>query len=161
MEMLLRSSLYMVTALMIHMIMNVTNPNLINNKIEIPLILIITPFVISKIPLLGTKSLMESGMQPLMATLVTVGISFMVYLMVKEIKDSKQGDPLSTFLNESEYFTIGGMKVNREFLVTITIVLIIEMGLQQLYLRRKGKLEEDKIIKALSKFFKDKCPTIG
>lgn len=158
MEMFLRSSLYMVTALMLHMIMNAANPDLINNKIEIPLILVITPFVISKIPLLGTKSLMESGMQPLMATLVTVAVSFMVYLMVKEIKASKQADPLSKFLNETDYFTIGGMKVNREFMVTITIVLIIEMGLQQLYLSRKGKQDEDKIFKALTKFFKDKCP---
>ena len=139
-------------ALLTHALFNIGPDFGLSKQIQYPLIIAITPYVISKLPLLGTKDLMTSGTQPLVSLafllLCTIGAQY----LVREIKQSNQNDIISKYVKDPEPLAIEGFKIERDFVFVLFIVLIAEILFQGLTARNKYNQMEKAMIRALEKY---------
>ena len=139
-------------ALLTHAVFNI-GPNFgLSKQIQYPLIIGITPYVISKLPLLSTKDLMTSGIQPLMSLTFLLLCTIGAQHLVREIKLSNQKDIISTYIKDSEPLAIQGFKFERDFVFVLIIVLIAETIFQGLTARNKYSQLEKALLRALEKY---------
>lgn len=158
MDLILRSALFATGAGLLHMGINTTIPNAMNTRLETLLVISLTPYALGMIPgILGIGDVMKAGMIPLVSLLTIIGMTFAVTFLVKEMKDVGGSDALSRYLNNPEDVKIGSVRLNREFVTTLAIVLALEFVVQYLYvsLRRDNSNTnmQAQVLKALEKFY--------
>lgn len=133
--------------------------NMLHDSIEYPFLIAITPYLISLLPLLGTRKLMEGNFQPLVSLLLLAGLSFCMYYLVNYVKYNKQTDFVSIFLNKND-ISIGFLKINRVFVIVLALVLLIELISQHLSksIAKQDRIKEFEkaVTRSLAKFFADK-----
>ena len=158
MELALRTILFATGATFLHMGVNTAIPNAFNTRLETLLVIALTPYALSMVPgVLGLGDIMKSGMIPLVSLLTIVGITFAVTFLVKEMKDVGGSDALSKYLNDPDDVKVGYARLNREFVTTLAIVLVIDFVVQYLYVTRKRAKSninvQNQVVKALERFF--------
>jgi hypothetical protein len=159
MSLLIRSGLYSTGAIGLHVLINSLLPDLMNNKLETIIIISLTPYVISILPrILGLDEIMKVGMIPLVSLLMMVGLTFGVMTLVKEMKEAGGSDFLSRFLNRGEDVEIfKGVRLNREFAVTLGLVVVLDLMIQFLYMKRLRTKDNNQVQrnveKGLEKFY--------
>ena len=143
----------MVFALIVHSLFNISNLFDISDQIQYPLVIAITPYIISKLPLLGTKDLMTQGAQPLLSLIFLILCTIGVQYITKQIKTNSQNDFLSKFLKEKKYVSYKGFKVKRETLnPKLAVVLLSEFIFQSLVSKNEHDKLEKTLLKVLTKF---------
>ena len=139
-------------AMLIQSVFNVSNMVSLSKQIQYPLIIAFTPYLISKIPLLGTKDLMKTGTQPLLSLVFMVICTIVIQYIAKEIKGSSQTDFLSKYVQDDEPLTIGNLTIQKDFIVVLAFVLISELLFQAVARRNKSSKLEEAMIRALKKY---------
>ena len=97
-------------------------------------------------------------MIPLASLLMMVGLTFGVMALVKDMKEIGGNDFISKFLNGGEDIEIfNGVKLNREFIVTLNLVVILDLMIQFLYMKRMRTKDNNRVQrnveKGLSNFY--------
>ena len=147
-----RILLIAVFAVLIQSLFNISNSFGLSKQIQYPLIIALTPYLIAKLPVLGTKNLMSSGAQPLMSLVFMVICTIIIQYVVKEIKSSSQMDFLSSYLKDDEPLGIGSLQIQRDFIVILCGVLFCELLFQKVASRKKYNELEKVVLSALTKF---------
>lgn len=142
----------MLFALLTHAFFNISPDLGLSKQIQYPLIIALTPYIISKLPLLGTKSLMMKGVQPLISMVFLTISSVIVQYVVKEIKNNSQKDPLSTYIKNKEPMRVEGFEIKRDFVFVLVMVLICEFIFQGIVSVNESNKMEKAMLRALSKF---------
>lgn len=149
---LIRSLLIAIFAILIHSVFNISKNVSLSAQIQYPLIVAITPFVISKIPLLGTRDLMAAGGQPFMSLLFMVCSTVLMQYLIEEIKKNNQNDFLSTYLKNDTPLQFGQLEIQRDFVILIAFVLFLDFFYQLYNKNQKYKTMEKVVLRALAKF---------
>lgn len=147
-----RILLIAIFAILTQSLFNVSHSFAVSKQIQYPLIIALTPYLISKLPILGTKNLMSAGVQPLMSLVFMIICTIIIQYVVKEIKNSKQVDFLSTYIKDDDPIAFGSMKVERDFIVILILVLVCEFIFQKFAARSKHNELEKVVLSALTKF---------
>lgn len=148
---LFRIGLIAISAILIHSIFNLHPIVSLSEQIQYPLIIGITPYFISKLPILGTRNLMASGTQPLIALTFMILSTIVIQFISRQIKYSKQTDWLSEYIKKEE-FDLNGFKIKSDFLFVLTFVLLSEFLFQMISSRKKKQDLENIVIRALKKY---------
>lgn len=143
-------------AVLIQSLFNISNSFALSKQMQYPLIIALTPYLISKLPVLGTKNLMSSGAQPLVSLVFMVICTIVIQYVVKEIKGSSQMDFLSSYLKNNEPISIGSLQIQRDFIVILGVVLFGELLFQKLASKKKFNELEKVVLSALTKFHSKK-----
>lgn len=143
-------------AVLIQSLFNISNSFALSKQMQYPLIIALTPYLISKLPVLGTKNLMSSGAQPLVSLVFMVICTIVIQYVVKEIKGSSQMDFLSSYLKDNEPISIGSLQIQRDFIVILGVVLFGELLFQKLASKKKFNELEKVVLSALTKFHSKK-----
>lgn len=143
-------------AVLIQSLFNISNSFALSKQMQYPLIIAVTPYLISKLPVLGTKNLMSSGAQPLVSLVFMVICTIVIQYVVKEIKGSSQMDFLSSYLKNNEPISIGSLQIQRDFIVILGVVLFGELLFQKLASKKKFNELEKVVLSALTKFHSKK-----
>jgi hypothetical protein len=146
----------MIFALLTHALFNINSAFSLNKHIQYPLIIAFTPYLISKLPLLGTRNLMVKGIQPLISTAFLLICTIVVQYIVKEMKTIKQTDFLSLYLKDEKKLRVQGFEIKRDFLVVLIIVLLSEFGFQSIVSANEYDKLEKALLRALAKYHEKK-----
>jgi hypothetical protein len=139
-------------AILAQSLFNVSNVLSLSKQIQYPLIIALTPYLISKLPLLGTKNLMSTGVQPLLSLVFMTICTVVIQYIMKEIKSSSQVDFLSKYIKDEEPLRIGDIKIEKDFVVILSFVLLSELIFQSVGQQNKYTKLEDAMLRALKKF---------
>lgn len=151
-----RLSFITVFALLTHALFNIS-PNFgLSKQLQYPLIIAFTPYLISKLPLLGTKDLMTKGVQPLVSMTFFLLCTIVVQYVVKEISQNKQMDILSKYIKDKEPLRISGFEIKRDFIVILAVVLSSEFLFQEIVAQKEANKLEDIVYRALTRYHEKK-----
>ena len=139
-------------ALLTHALFNIGPDFGLSKQIQYPMIIAITPYIISKLPLLGTKDLMTSGVQPLVSLTFLILCTIGVQYLVREIKSSTQNDQISKYIKDPKPLAIQGFKIERDFVFVLVSVLAAEILFQSLVSQNKHTQMEKALLRALEKY---------
>ena len=141
-SMLIRSSLILCIALLLHVLSNFNT--LAPNLVMYPIILAISPYMVSKLPLLGTKSLMETGIQPLFSLLLISGFAVFGTILVDFIKNS-ENNKIGIFLQSLKPVNVGPVQIQPEFVIVSVLTLFLELLFQEMYFKKKVRDEKKQL----------------
>jgi hypothetical protein len=151
---LFRVSFIIIFALLTHALFNVSPSFGLSKQIQYPLIIALTPYLISKLPLLGTKDLMMKGIQPLVSMTFFIICTIIVQYIVKEISQNSQLDFLSIYIKDKKPLRIEGFEIKRDFIVVLIVVMISEFIFQGIISANEYDRLEKALLRALTKFHK-------
>ena len=155
MELALRTGLFGAGASSLHLLVNTLAPNMINNKLETILIISLTPYFVTKVPgILGLGDVMKGGMIPLVSLLMIIGITLAASLLVKEMKDTGGTDILSKYLQNPDDVSIGNIRLNREFTIILSVVMVIDFIVQYLYVSQHKNTKDANVARIVSEQLK-------
>ena len=135
-------------------------PNVLANVVKFPIIVALAPLLVSRLPLMGTKALIDNavGMQPIFSMLLMIGLSFAVHFVIREIRSSDQTDILSRFVKDEDHMSIGVFKISREFFIVILSTVFFD-GVAQYAMKyrtqaKQKQIIENAVVRGMDKYFK-------
>jgi hypothetical protein len=151
---LFRVSFIIIFALLTHALFNISPSFGLSKQIQYPLIIGLTPYLISKLPLLGTKDLMIQGVQPLVSMTFLILCTIIIQYVVKEISQNSQMDFLSVYIKDEKPLRIEGFEIKKDFIVVLFVVIISEFIFQGIVSANEYSRLEKALLRALAKFHK-------
>jgi hypothetical protein len=94
-----------------------------------PLLLILTPVIISKIPVNGVGSLMNTGI-PLLSSIVTATVAYFIQKTTNKTSYIKSGTGLSKQIHTTNEIDIKGFKIDTSHSYIIAVPLLVDLIIQ-------------------------------
>lgn len=151
---LIRIALILFSCLIFQSLFNYSDYFDISERIQYPIIVTLTPYILSKyLPLLGIDDILKSKFS-LYSTIFLFFATIVVQAVVSEMAKSKQNDVITNTLKDEETkFLVFNFKTN--FILILSIVLFLELVFSRILESNAQKNEnnhlEKIILKALSK----------
>jgi hypothetical protein len=125
----------------------------LNTKLLYPILIAMVPYVLSMLPILGLSNLMNTGLQPLISTLLLFGFSFLIQIRISEIEKSDENDIITKFI-KSKPVKYKYIELDRKFIVLITLTLCVELLVQYAALKIDNDSKANIVVKGLETFYK-------
>ena len=135
-------------------------PNALTDVVKFPILVALSPLLVSRLPLMGTKALVDNavGMQPIFSMLLMIGLSIAVHFVIREIRSSDQTDVLSRFVKDENHMSIGKFKISREFFLVILSTVffdgIVQYAMKHRTQAKQKQLIENAVVRGMEKYFK-------
>jgi len=121
----------------------------------------LVPLVLARLPIMGTRKLVESGMKPLFSSIFLIFFSYIGYLITEaeKSKDSKMKHWLcntNDVCTEKTEFGKSGIKIDNKSLFILCFVFAAEFFIQLLWLYYTERENALKMTKAVTNALKTK-----
>ena len=132
----IRNLVILFASLFIHMTLhNIPYLKITQSLFALPVIILLTPIVISRLPIMGTTNLMKSGIMPLFSSVLLVGLAF-GYTLLMDIVKKHQNDPLHKILKP---YSVGSFTFQGEVIFILSAVVLTELLIQFSILKYSNK----------------------
>ena len=154
---LTRTTIIIFACMLFQSFFNYTKYFNVPSSIQCPLIISLTPYILTIIPVLGLSDIIKSNIFSL-AFLIIATIIIQTTI-IDNIKNKDDDDYISTFINEKET-SINQFSIKNDFIVLLLLVMFSEFFFQyhiSSYLTsQEEKRWERSVLKALETFHKKK-----
>tara|TARA_B100001094_G_scaffold280655_1_gene291604 strand:+ start:5591 stop:6103 length:513 start_codon:yes stop_codon:yes gene_type:complete len=165
-QLYVRSASFLVIAFAIHVVVNkwVLKPALktinkpLESRIEYPIVMALVPIILARLPIFGTRKLAEGAMNPLLSSMLLLGLAFGTTEAVTQIANG--GGKVGSWLKDDDkkigQIEMGPIKVRKDFFIVVVLTLLFELSAQMYATRSISKQEANKITAAVEKALKNK-----
>ena len=144
-DILLRTVIIFVMCVMLDMILKKVNVDQVvkNKELRTSAIIALAPLVATYVPLLGMNRLMNTGMQPIISTMILFTVSYVLQQVMRErLEENEEKDDLKL------------AKVDRPYLIILTSTLLVELLTQMMSASKKKSNQIDIVVAGVDKYFK-------
>tara|TARA_B100001094_G_scaffold321778_1_gene370050 strand:+ start:2347 stop:2766 length:420 start_codon:yes stop_codon:yes gene_type:complete len=120
-ELLIRSVLIFISCVVLQIMISQMPFNLTKylGDAHLPLIMALSPILISRIPIFGTTNILKKGISPFISSMILIGLGFGYTLLNKEVSLEATGE-----------YNFKKFKVKTEFLILLSLVIVTEFLIQ-------------------------------
>ena len=125
-----------------------------------PIMMALVPIIVARLPIMGTRQIVESGMNQLFSSTVLIFFAYIGYLITES--EQGKGTPMGKWLcanrpgcsEDTEIYS--GVKINNKSLFILCFVFGVELFVQLLWLYYTEREKALKMTKAISNALKNK-----
>tara|TARA_B100001094_G_C18010983_1_gene710083 strand:- start:551 stop:967 length:417 start_codon:yes stop_codon:yes gene_type:complete len=131
-ELGIRSILLFVSCVVLQMLFSQIPYNLTKKlgDAHLPVIMALSPILISRIPIFGTQNILKKGISPFISSIILIGLGFGYTLLSKEISlEANGGYKIKEFEVKTEFLILLSLVIGTELLIQISFQQSKKQGL--------------------------------